>query len=671
MGGMVLKPEDLRNFTHMYTTFIKTKQMYSLYGIETNGIIFQGHGGNRADLKENDILEKWASAFYGFSDYYGVPTNYPDLLIDPVYFHPRISLYYYKTIEEMKESIDKDINNNNYHTISFFSGVGGALENLSQLLDYVKQKEKEGKLTIGNYKDFYEQNAIRMSEIINNKHTYYVSSDGKSKDGLSKNDPMNIETLKSKKFISGDKILFKRGDIFYGPLDIKPILLDNTTFILSSYGDTKKGRPILTSYKIVNKKESWEKESDNIYRIDLTNPSKFSGLNNTSADSTRIGFIEIKNRTKYYKVKKSISELTELYDYYTNESHLFIRTNGSSPYEELGELKLAPRIKILVVYANTKIENLHLVGSGYSGMNGAGINKNIEIVNNIIEDIGGSYHYNTLDERLGNAITFFGTDVINLKIHKNIIRNVYDVAFSIQGTKGSGTNVTVAKNIFVLNSQDSEIWETEDAKGIYNYTFEDNISFMQGRGWSYFARPDQYCASHILFWGYGFDNVVEKTNISFNNNYVYNPKRIYFICDQQNTYILFQKENCIRSDFNHYYLTNDSFIYRDMYKLPERNNFIQDFNKDNNSEFILLDEVDTILVEKFTYSYDYEELRKIFFKAIGIEDEKSKSKSHGFLIAITVILIILLLFGGLLIFRFIRQKKASISMDNLVTLPLV
>ena len=284
----------------------------------------------------------------------------------------------------MKKSIDKDISENNYRTISFFSGVGGVLENLTQLLDYVKQKEKEGKLIIGNYKDFYEKNAIRMSGIISNKHTYYVSSVGKSKNGLSKNDPMNIETLKKKIFISGDKILFKRGDVFYGPLDIKPIILDNTTFVLSSYGDIKKGRPILSSYKIVNKKESLEKESNNIYRIDLTNPSKYSGLNNTSASSTRIGFIETKNKTKFYKVKKSISDLTDLYDYYTNESHLFIKTNGSTPYEELGELKFAPRIKILVVYANTKIENLNIVGSGYSGMNGAGENKNIEIVNNII-----------------------------------------------------------------------------------------------------------------------------------------------------------------------------------------------------------------------------------------------------------------------------------------------
>ena len=58
MAGNVLIPENLRNFSEMYNTFIKTKQMYNLYGIETNGIIFRGHGGNRANLKENDILEK-------------------------------------------------------------------------------------------------------------------------------------------------------------------------------------------------------------------------------------------------------------------------------------------------------------------------------------------------------------------------------------------------------------------------------------------------------------------------------------------------------------------------------------------------------------------------------------------------------------------------------------
>ena len=213
---------------------------------------------------------------------------------------------------------------------------------------------------------------------------------------------------------------------------------------------------------------------------------------------------------------------------------------------------------------------------------------------------------------------------------------------------------------------------------------------MQGRGWGYLARPDKYCASHILFWGYDFDNVVEKTNISFNHNYVYNPKRIYYIADHQNTHLLFQKENCIRSDFNHYYLNNDSAIYGDKYKFATKNNFTQDFSKDKNSEFILLDEVDPILVEKFSNSYDYKELRKIFVDDVDNEDEKEeenvdidedkksqeeeivKSNSYSVLIAIVSILIVLsLLIGGIFIFRYIKNKKDTLSIGNLNNLPLV
>ena len=82
---------------------------------------------------------------------------------------------------------------------------------------------------------------------------------------------MNYETLKVKKIKSGDKILLKRGEIFYGQLKIMQTIVDNSISTLSSYGDSKKGMPILSCYKIVDKKESWEKVNDNIYRIDLSN----------------------------------------------------------------------------------------------------------------------------------------------------------------------------------------------------------------------------------------------------------------------------------------------------------------------------------------------------------------------------------------------------------------
>ena len=97
----------------------------------------------------------------------------------------------------------------------------------------------------------------------------------------------------------------------------------------------------------MNKKESWKKESDNIYRIDLTNVSKFNGVKDTTPQGNRIGFMETKNKTKYYNLKPNLSELTELYDFYSNETYFFVRTNGSTLYEELWELKLATKINIL------------------------------------------------------------------------------------------------------------------------------------------------------------------------------------------------------------------------------------------------------------------------------------------------------------------------------------
>ena len=103
---------------------------------------------------------------------------------------------------------------------------------------------------------------------------------------------MNFYTLNSKQFITGDKILFKRGDTFYGQLKLKNIIVDNNVLTLSSYGDQKKGKPIITCYKIVNKNESWEKERDLIYRVDLTNHNKFIGVNANQRESTSIGFVE-------------------------------------------------------------------------------------------------------------------------------------------------------------------------------------------------------------------------------------------------------------------------------------------------------------------------------------------------------------------------------------------
>ena len=237
-GGGVITKEKLGNYNEMYKVFIKTKQMFNIYGIEVNGAILRRGTGQ---IMSNDTEEKWVSSFYGYSDSYGLPPKYPEICTNSVYYHPRRSLFNYnKDLEKMKESIDKAIKDKYFHILYFNAASDDTLDYLSELLDYVKQKEKEGKLNIGNYKEFYEKNAIRMNDLIQTKNTYYISSNGNSEDGLSEDKPMNLETLKSKPIISGDKILFKRGDTFYGPLILRQTMVDNNILTVSAYGDKKR-----------------------------------------------------------------------------------------------------------------------------------------------------------------------------------------------------------------------------------------------------------------------------------------------------------------------------------------------------------------------------------------------------------------------------------------------
>ena len=97
---------------------------------------------------------------------------------------------------------------------------------------------------------------------------------------------------------------------------------------------------------------------------------------------------------------------------------------------------------IFIVTEIISIENIKFSGTGAHGLvNSDDTVENVEISNNIIQDIGGSYLNGTT--RYGNGIEFYGVDASNITVKDNIVRNVYDVGFTMQGTKGSGKNVVV------------------------------------------------------------------------------------------------------------------------------------------------------------------------------------------------------------------------------------
>ena len=113
----------------MYKAFIKTKQMFNIYGIEVNVVISRS---SIWQLILKDKEEKWTISFYGYSDLYGLPPKFQDISIGSVYYHRRKSLISYnKDIEKMKAEIDKDIIEKNYQIIAFSAGENQTFDYLS------------------------------------------------------------------------------------------------------------------------------------------------------------------------------------------------------------------------------------------------------------------------------------------------------------------------------------------------------------------------------------------------------------------------------------------------------------------------------------------------------------------------------------------------------------
>jgi hypothetical protein len=231
--------------------------------------------------------------------------------------------------------------------------------------------------------------------------------------------------------------------------------------------------------------------------------------------------------------------------------------------------------------------------------------ENIKIRNCIIEDIGGSYLNSKYDARYGNGIEFYSSDAENVEITDTIIRNVYDVAFTIQGEVGAGLNIFVHDNVFVNNSQDSEIWEGRSAGGVNNYQFYNNISISQGRGWGYKARPDQDASAHILFYEY----YPKTADIQFHNNLVYNPLRIYSVKPSMQGFFI---DDYVKSDSNTYYMAEDSRIINYVFPLWEKDDFIQWSRKESTSSFNYLSEIDWDLINLACTSYDINRIRTMF-----------------------------------------------------------
>lgn len=592
--------EDRLNDTEfMYEYFAAGRQKLANMGLDVNGILLTGGNGQ---VMGSPATARWVYSTFEYSDSYGEPYISSEGLSSVYNRWGGNGLSDFDNdVQKLKAYIDQLIQNRNWAVLSFQGLSDVSTETLSEVLDYINSKGTD-EIEIVTYNKMYNRFAEKESVIKNTVKTYYVSADGTSWDGTNIDDPISLDVLNTKTIKTGDTILFKCGDTFFGSVCPRIIYTNDEKITVSCYGEG--ARPTISAYKYVAK--NWEKYSENIYRFDILDESNYSGYTYLDHNAFNIGFIEDDVGNKYYHKRISIEQLTEEYDFYSDgERYIYFRTDRD-PYETLGGLKLAVNAKLFILASNMDISNLRFACTGGHALQiGGSPTQNVRISNCLIEDIGGSYLNPEYEERYGNGIEFYACDAENIEITDNIIRNVYDVAFTIQGDAGSGKDVLVHDNVFVNNAQDSEIWEGRAAAGVVKYQFYRNISINQGRGWGYDARPDQDASAHILFYEY----FPETADIGFHHNSIYNPRRVYAIKPSMEDFFT---NDFVKSDNNTYYMAEDARIFNYIFPLWEKNDFSTWAHKDDHSSFISLLEIDQDLIKLACTSDDINSIRKAF-----------------------------------------------------------
>ena len=430
---------------------------------------------------------------------------------------------------------------------------------------------------------------------------YYVSANGNG-NGTSEKSPFSLTELKNITLRDNDVVLFKRGDIFYEVVEYTKAKNDKVLF--DSYG-VDVNPPTFSCCRIVSNSDYWTLDSTNIFKIDLRDNTKYTGTRDTKG-ANNVGFI-VDNSNKnimYCNRKETKSALESNFDFYCDDNYVYVYCN-TNPNNIIKEICFVcvPKFTPFKLDSNTTLQNVRFEYIGGHALVGYNKPENVIIQNNEFNFIGGGRLVSfSRYIRYGNAIEFL-LYAKNLIVRNNNISNCYDVGFTLQGSDGYWEDVSVYNNTFKNNSQSFEVWSKKvsssdgDDLGFKNVKFYNNLCIGQGRGWGY-IRPDKNKASDIEI-----QNMELKHNdITIENNIFYNPIRLNYVYSLSKD--IYRKS--IKQNNNKIYLSSDSKIFNDELDLSSVNEFISQYNKDNNSKFMKSNSTNVYdnIYEKMSVSID-------------------------------------------------------------------
>ncbi len=337
---------------------------------------------------------------------------------------------------------------------------------------------------------------------------YYVSENGDdANDGISPETPVKtFDGVAKLPLVSGDAVLFKRGETFRGCLTAK------TGITYSAYGEGKK--PLLTnSLRNYADPAIWEEtDTPNVYKltIPLTNDAGIAVFDDTLWSEKRI-----KGRPEFPEGKLSDldCDLAMWHDVplpMKETGYVYLRSDKGNPGERFKSIEIGTRMNIVRVPGVNDVifDNLCFK---YGGAHGIGTGHIMGLTVQYCEFgfIGGSWFRTDILSRYGNAIEIYG-GARDYKVRYNYIYQIYDAGITHQYKNGPDAvvmaDIEYSHNLVEDTSYSIEYFLTEAVdveikpeRYMKDISMHDNILRRCGMGFGD-QRPDKSRAAHIKGW---------------------------------------------------------------------------------------------------------------------------------------------------------------------------
>ena len=439
---------------------------------------------------------------------------------------------------------------------------------------------------------------------------------------------MSLNEANKKTYYGNEKVLFKRGDVFYGVINFNVEATEEKMFYIGTYGEGEE-KPIISGANILVNSNAWLYDEENLYKIDLSNYSNFYGIGRTYWEPYNIGFLEDENGNIYGKRKKSKELLEDENDFYCENNYLYIKSI-INPSQKFGRIKFVSRNNLVRISSNTIITGLNIQDTGAHGIVKKGNElKNVYIYNCIIQNIGGSVQTASTFTRYGNGIEFWN-QAENTLVEKCIIKNIYDGAYTVQGntTLTGFQNNVCRNNIFINCTYDIELFaynktDTSLKAKMKNQLIENCISINQGKGWGYTVRPDKKAQSMLMIWEK--NSIPKDADITLQNNKYINSRCLFYARSSINNVYY---SNIINSNNNNIYLNKETTLFAGNGNYQDRS-ILKEYNQDQNSIFKLLTDaqVQQISNPEILNSNDYNEI-KTYYEELEKEFEYTELKQE-------------------------------------------